>query len=405
MASNGHRRSELGTMAALVQLAVGSDDPDRLIAVAAGEVGEPLGLVGAAGEPLGHAPDDEDGRQALAIARAAARHRLVAPPGWHIARLGQAPSVLGFLAVGRHSEPPAGDQLLELLPALLADQLRRATMVRAQRAAFARRLVTDGAVSADQLRREAAEVDLSVVRGYWPALLTWRHVPLPAAALATVDREARRLVAGAVTVPLERRVVLLYPCPDGAPPDRAEVWGWSDAVARETRRLAPASRAQVIVADGPAELSELSARVTALDHDVRFAPRVEETRAVLSARQFALDRLLSRSVDPQAARQYVDECLGRLVEWDREHRSDLLSVLEAGLDFPRHERAAEVCFMHRNTFRNRMRRALRVLGDDLEDPDVRLAMHVALKLRKLPLAPAGGPHAGRRRLNGRRRED
>ena len=39
--------------------------------------------------------------------------------------------------------------------------------------------------------------------------------------------------------------------------------------------------------------------------------------------------------------------------------------------------------MHRNTFRHRVHQAREVLGDTLEDPDVRLAVHVALKLRRL----------------------
>jgi DNA-binding PucR family transcriptional regulator len=39
--------------------------------------------------------------------------------------------------------------------------------------------------------------------------------------------------------------------------------------------------------------------------------------------------------------------------------------------------------MHRNTFRHRLRQAAEALGDDLDDPDVRIAVHVALKLRKV----------------------
>jgi hypothetical protein len=39
--------------------------------------------------------------------------------------------------------------------------------------------------------------------------------------------------------------------------------------------------------------------------------------------------------------------------------------------------------MHRNTFRHRLREAEALLGDDPSDPDARLAVHVALRLRKL----------------------
>jgi hypothetical protein len=76
----------------------------------------------------------------------------------------------------------------------------------------------------------------------------------------------------------------------------------------------------------------------------------------------------------------------------------LLAVLEAALDYPRHEQAAHRCYMHRNTFRHRLQMATQVLGHDLEDPDVRLAMHVALKLRRMIEAPLASirPSAGAR---------
>jgi purine catabolism regulator len=85
----------------------------------------------------------------------------------------------------------------------------------------------------------------------------------------------------------------------------------------------------------------------------------------------------------------VEDCLGPLIAWDREHGSDLLRVLEAALDFPRHDRAASRCFMHRNTFRHRLRQATELLEDDLSHPDVRLAVHVALKLRHAVDAETG----------------
>jgi hypothetical protein len=46
--------------------------------------------------------------------------------------------------------------------------------------------------------------------------------------------------------------------------------------------------------------------------------------------------------------------------------------------------------MHRNTFRHRLRVAIEILGHDLENPDVRLATHVALKLPKVSTAPGTG---------------
>ena len=79
--------------------------------------------------------------------------------------------------------------------------------------------------------------------------------------------------------------------------------------------------------------------------------------------------------------------IGALLAWDGERHGDLLTVLEAALDYPQHEQAANRCYMHRNTFRQRLQMATQVLGHDLEDPDVRLATHVALKLRRMIRPP------------------
>jgi purine catabolism regulator len=114
---------------------------------------------------------------------------------------------------------------------------------------------------------------------------------------------------------------------------------------------------------------------------------------VVPASEYALDHLFRQIVSTAEARSFVEHRLGALIAWDREHGSDLLRVLEAALDVPRHDQAARRCFMHRNTFRHRLRLALDVLGDPLEDPNARLAVHVALKLRA-GMAPAPSrPHA------------
>jgi DNA-binding PucR family transcriptional regulator len=50
--------------------------------------------------------------------------------------------------------------------------------------------------------------------------------------------------------------------------------------------------------------------------------------------------------------------------------------------------------MHRNTFRRHMTQALELVDADLEDPDDRLTLHVALKLRRLLALPQQGADAG-----------
>jgi PucR C-terminal helix-turn-helix domain/GGDEF-like domain len=379
-------RDSHGTLEALVDVAVASDDSRQLIAAAGLGLGRPLGLVSAEGEPLAFTPEGDAGQRALAVARAAARNRFAAPPGWRVVSLVQHSSRLGFLAVGPRG--PAGAEtggVLAVLPALLADQLRRAALIRIQRAAFVRRLVGDPPLTPHRARHEAAELGIRLAPVYWPAVLAWRSGAAAPEALERVEREARRLADGSLTALLDGHLALLHPDPDAAPE-------WFRQVAALARALAPASRAHAIAAAGPAGLGDLSTQVAGLARLHRFGPRSDGDQPLTWARDYALDGLLDGRVEPAAAIDFVERQLGPLIEWDRQHGTDLLGVLEAALDFPRHDRAAQRCFMHRNTFRHRLRHATELLGERMEGADARLAVHVALRLRRL----AGGPPSGRR---------
>jgi sugar diacid utilization regulator len=376
-------RDALGPVTTLVELAVGTDDSARLLAAAFRELEQPLGLVDPSGEPLGSAPQDDEGGRALAVATAAARNRLVAPPGWHIAALTHDATPLGFLAAGMEEGGDARSRrLVDLVAALVSDQLQRVALLRSQRAALVRRLVSDRQAIVGDLRHQAAELGLRLASAYWPGMLVWRNVPPPGSVVEAVAREARTRVAGSLAVAFDGRLVLLHPAEAqaaGAVPPRA----WFAELARLARGLAPSSRAQAIVADAPSTPAALSRRVAALDELVRFGPRADEHQLAVRASQFALDRLLCHDLDRAAAEHFVQGRLGSLIASDSRHQRGLAVVLEAALDFPRADQAARKCFMHRNTFRHRLRQAAEALGDDLDDPDVRIAVHVALKLRKV----------------------
>jgi DNA-binding PucR family transcriptional regulator len=180
-------------------------------------------------------------------------------------------------------------------------------------------------------------------------------------------------------VTLSGRTLLLHPG-DGA-------LDWFHEVAARARQHVPSARPQVIVGERVLGLADLSAGVAELDALWRMGPREDGDQPLVSARHYALDLLLCRTADSPEAAEFVHQQIGPLIAWDLRYQTNFLTVLEAGLDIPRHDVAAAHCFMHRNTFRHRFRHATTILGDTLEDPEVRLAVHIALKLRRL--LPAG----------------
>ncbi len=369
-------------------MAVESDAPEQLVEAAQRALGKPLGLAGPAGEALARAPASDAGDRALAIARAAATNRLVAPPGWWIAEVARAGSApFGYLAVG-DQDGESGGQLAELVSTLLADQLQRVALLRGRTTELLRRLVSDSEVGPARARREAAGCGLALAAAYRPAILGWRGRAPRLDVSDAIEREARAAATGALSVLLGERTVLLHPS-DGADGGGAAT-DWFRRVADGAQRLAPSSRPQVIAGERDLGLAELSAGIAELEALWAMGPRAEDGQPLVSVRHYALDRFLAQMADTPEASEFVRQQIGPLVVWDRQHHSDLLAVLEAGLDAPSHELAAARCFMHRNTFRNHFRQATRILGDGLDDPEVRLAIHVALKLRRI-LAPPKPP--------------
>ena len=376
-------QDSVGRLTSLVRVAVHSDDPTRLVAAAGLIAGLPLALVGPHGEPLGYSPEGSEGRRALAIARAAACNRLVSAVGWSIVPIKDTSSSLGFLATGA---PQTGDvetqTLLDMLPELVAEQLRRIELLRARRDAFVRRLVSDPRFGAQEARSEADDLGLHLADAYWPAIFTWHATAPPLAVVERLARDALGQTEGSLAALRRHHIVLLYPIHE-TDADVADVSAWLAQIAAQSRTLAPSFPVQAIVGEIAVGLAGVSAEVAELDALRRLGPRTGHSGPVVSARAYALERLVWDRLDIVAARRFVEAQLGPLTAWEHEHRTDLLSVLEAALDFPRHDQAASRCFMHRNTFRHRLQQASTVLGTTLEDPNERLGLHVALKLRRL----------------------
>jgi sugar diacid utilization regulator len=365
----------LGSWADLIHAAVDSDDPADCIAAAARALGGPVGFAAPAGRVLGHAPRGPGGRRAAAVAAAAAAGQ-AAPPGWRVLPVIHAAARMGVLAVGPMRAHEPAEPMIDLVATLLGEQLKRSALVHAQRAALLRRLVGVPGADARRLRRDAAAVGLALQDDYWPAILVWDLSRTHAGAAERVRNEAVQMASGALATSLGRRTILLHP---GATPGPA-VRSWLTTIVELVRASDSGSGAFAILGEEPAELAEVAAQVAHLAAACELGRRGADA-AVVSAREYGLDRLLQENVPSGEARRFVDDRVGALIAWDREHGSDLLLVLEAALDLPRLDQAAQRCFMHRNTFRQRLKLALEVLGESLDEPNARLAAHVALKLR------------------------
>ncbi len=105
---------------------------------------------------------------------------------------------------------------------------------------------------------------------------------------------------------------------------------------------------------------------------------------VVEFNSLGIYRLLGQLDDIVAVRDFCDEVIGPLVKYDRDHRSSLVLTIEQYFNHHGNvSQTAESLFVHRNTLLYRLDRIQDLTGHDLNQSDMRLALHLALKLWQL----------------------
>lgn len=100
--------------------------------------------------------------------------------------------------------------------------------------------------------------------------------------------------------------------------------------------------------------------------------------------QLGVDRLLLELRTSPALKEFVADMLSNLELHDRRQRSELTRTVETFLACNgNHVRTAQELHLHRNSLLYRLERAQSVLGQDLDQTEVRLALQLALRGRRL----------------------
>jgi sugar diacid utilization regulator len=96
--------------------------------------------------------------------------------------------------------------------------------------------------------------------------------------------------------------------------------------------------------------------------------------------RLGVERILTQLPDRHELARYADDVLGPLVAYDAAHGSELVPTLEANLAHGGRQRVtAEALGIHVNSLQYRLRRIQEIGEVDLEDPETRLNLHLALR--------------------------
>jgi DNA-binding PucR family transcriptional regulator len=204
------------------------------------------------------------------------------------------------------------------------------------------------------------------------------------------DATRRRLVLADVTTLLREQeggVQVLMPCPGDVEPDDV------DACLAFVERLRTALE-ESLVAESISVVAGVGRspnQDTTPHAAMREATRAADIAASMSAQsgsalhfaRLGALRLIFHLADNPELRAFQRDVLGRLEASDITRRSEFIRTLDAFLRAGgNHMRAARDLNVHRNTLIYRLERIQELLGgDNLEDPETRLNLQLALKIR------------------------
>lgn len=145
----------------------------------------------------------------------------------------------------------------------------------------------------------------------------------------------------------------------------------------------PEARLVAGISGPAANLSEWPTVYREAVQAMRLGQRLNLNRLV-DFHSLGVFQLLGQIEDIPTVRAFCEQVIGPLVKYDEEHRSSLVQTMDAY--FAHHgniSQTAESLFIHRNTLLYRLDRIQELTGQNLNQADMRLAMHLALKLWRL----------------------
>ena len=214
-------------------------------------------------------------------------------------------------------------------------------------------------------------------------VITWAGEKTPS------NRRLETLVNGLLTgrqnsvlSRLREDEVRLFYAPDATAPIQA-ARQLGDEIRAEARREYPNAQIAVGIGSIAARVNDWRGSYREAAQAVDIARRLKSDSAMYIG-DLGIYTFLAHPDYRDDLRALRDSTIGNLINYEDRQRADLLLTLEAFFQcHGNHTQTAEKLSVHRNTLFYRMNRIAEITGLDLNQPDVRLAVHLALKIHRL----------------------
>ena len=296
----------------------------------------------------------------------------------------------GYLSIiGRDSDLDEIDQLVcEHGAAACALEMAKQKAVneteKRLRGTFLDRLLL-GDVSQQEAIRQGERFSHDMTQTHVAFVLSWRGDNRHS--LRRLETTVNTIIAGRESSALvwtrenEGEVVVFHATDQANPIDHS--MELSNAFSREIKRQFPQSRVAIGLGQVARDINGWRSSYRDAVQAMELAERLQ-TDLPLFIGDLGVYQLILSLTDKDKLSDFCEDSLGPLMDYDMRQNADLIKTLEAFFHCHGNlSQTAETLIVHRNTLLYRMNRINEIAGIDLNRPETRLALHLALTIRRL----------------------
>jgi purine catabolism regulator len=242
-----------------------------------------------------------------------------------------------------------------------------------------------GDVSQQEAVRQGERFDHDMTRTHIAIVCAWQGDKSPS--LRRLETIVNSVVASQHTPALvwqreRENEVLVFASADDKDPIGAAT-RLAKTIASEIQRQYPSTHAAIGVGQAARDVTQWRSSHRDATQAVDLARRLQ-TDNPLFIGDLGVYQLILSLGDREKLIAFYERTLGPLLEYDQRQHADLVKTLEAFFNCHGNlSQTAEMLIVHRNTLLYRMNRINEIAQIDLDRPEIRLALHLALTIRRL----------------------
>ncbi len=242
-----------------------------------------------------------------------------------------------------------------------------------------------GDVSQQEAVRQGERFEHDMTRLHVAVVVSWRGDNAPSMRrLETMVNsliEAQRTSALVWQREREREVVVFHATDGDHPIDTS--LKLANVFSREINRQYPGNRVAVGLGQSARDINAWRTSYRDAVQAMELAVRLQ-TDTPLYIGDLGVYQLILSLSDRERLMDFCQTTLGKLIDYDLRQNADLIKTLEAFFHCHGNlSETAKMLIVHRNTLLYRMNRINEIAAIDLERPETRLALHLALTIRRL----------------------